>query len=79
MTAQEDSLYTTKEAATYTGYSVGTLQNMRVLGGGPKFIKPRKKVFYPKSELDAWLNASDTSRTTAQARLKSQLMGANRL
>lgn len=60
----------TNAAADYLGHSPGTLQNWRVTGSGPAFIKPSKKVFYRKQDLDKWLEASGACKTTAQARLK---------
>lgn len=60
----------TNAAADYIGHSPGTLQNWRVTGGGPVFIKPSKKVFYRKKDLDKWLEANGACKTTAQARLK---------
>lgn len=66
----DSNLFDTKAAADYIGHSEGTLHNWRVTGGGPAFIKPRKKVFYRREELDAWLEANGTCKTTAQARLK---------
>ena len=66
----DSKLFDTKAAADYIGHSEGTLQNWRVTGGGPVFIKPRKKVFYLRKDLDEWLVRNGTSNTTAQARLK---------
>ena len=66
----DSNLFDTKAAADYIGHSAGTLHNWRVSGDGPAFIKPRKKVFYRKEDLEAWLVGKGTSRTTAQARLK---------
>jgi hypothetical protein len=65
--------YDTKAAAAYIGHSPGTLQNWRVTGEGPAFIKPRKKVFYRKEDLDEWLECCGISWSTAQARLKAKL------
>jgi predicted site-specific integrase-resolvase len=66
----DSKLFNTQAAADYIGHSAGTLHNWRVTGDGPVFIKPRKKVFYRKQDLDKWLEANGTSKTTAQARLK---------
>ncbi|WP_373460369.1 helix-turn-helix transcriptional regulator [Pseudokordiimonas caeni] len=44
-----------KEAASYLGFSVRALQNWRVRGGGPKFVKiSARAVRYRYSDLDAW-------------------------
>jgi hypothetical protein len=66
----DSNLFDTKAAANYIGHSGGTLHNWRVTGGGPAFIKPSRKVFYRKQDLDRWLEGSGASTTTAQARLK---------
>lgn len=49
-------LLTTGEAAELTRLSKGTLNRLRVIGGGPKYLKigPRK-VYYRRSDIDAWL------------------------
>lgn len=76
-----DSKYLdTNAAADYIGHSPGTLQNWRVTGGGPVFIKPSRKVFYRKEDLDKWLEANGAWITTAQALLihtKKQNKGRN--
>jgi hypothetical protein len=66
----DSKLFNTKAAADYIGHSAGTLYNWRMTGEGPAFIKPRKKVFYRKEDLDEWLERYGTYRTTSQARLK---------
>ena len=57
-----------KNAALYLGLSVKSLASYRGKGkNGPPFIK-RGKVFYYRSDLDAWLEQARYS-STAQARL----------
>ena len=58
-----------KNAALYLGCRPQTLNNWRVTGEGPQFIKARGRVFYEKEGLDKWLEDFGSSRTTAQARL----------
>ena len=53
----DDPLFTTEKAAEYIGYSVGTLENWRMKNIGPRFYKPRNKVYYYKSALDAWVKS----------------------
>jgi hypothetical protein len=59
-----------KDASLYTGFSEGTLANMRVKGTGPKFFKRGARVFYYQKDLDTWLQASGPCTTTAQAQLR---------
>ena len=64
---EENKLLTTKEAAEYLKLSEKTLASYRSKGTGVPFIK-RGKVFYYKSDLDAWLQKAKFT-STAQARL----------
>lgn len=50
-----DKPINTKEAAEYLGVSAGTLENWRISGGGPKFYKPKGKVFYFKADLESYI------------------------
>lgn len=56
----------TPEAATYTGYAVGTLEKLRCLGGGPPFIRRPggRRILYRVEDLDAWLMAGRRSSTS---------------
>lgn len=56
----------TKQAAFYVGLSAGTLQKMRVLGGGPRFRKHGRFVRYHIDDLDAW-SASRAKDSTSHA------------
>jgi predicted DNA-binding transcriptional regulator AlpA len=50
-----DQLVAEKEAATFLGYSVRALQNWRLRGGGPQFVKvSSRSVRYRRSDLYAW-------------------------
>ena len=55
---------TTKEVARYLRLSPRTLERYRVAGGGPKFLKLGRLVFYEKRALDEWL-ASRRRRSTS--------------
>jgi hypothetical protein len=59
-----DGRMDTQNAALYLGYSKGYLHNLRVTGEGPNFAKIRGKVFYRKEDLDEWVGAFGTSRST---------------
>lgn len=58
-------------AAVFLGYSVRALQNWRVRGGGPKFVRVSgRSIRYRRSDLIAWAEAKlcqHTSQTTAAA------------
>ena len=65
----------TKEAAAYLGFTPGTLENWRVSGVGPKFVRARGKkrgpVRYAVDELDEWMRANTFGSTTeAQFKLR---------
>ena len=47
--------YDAKETAEFLGVTVKTLANWRHEGVGPKFSKPRKKVYYSIDELNEWM------------------------
>ena len=45
----------TKQVAALTGYSASYFEKGRVYGYGPPYYKPRGKVTYRRSEVEAWL------------------------
>lgn len=47
-------LLTESEAAPRIGVAVKTLQNWRVSGNGPKFIKAGRRVVYDPADIEAW-------------------------
>lgn len=57
----------TPAAATYTGFTEGYLNKLRVKGGGPVFIKKNGTVRYDPDDLDAWLSAGKV-KTTSETR-----------
>jgi len=53
-----DQLLRENEAAALLGYSVRALQNWRVRGGGPHFVKvSARSVRYRRGDLIAWVRA----------------------
>jgi excisionase family DNA binding protein len=52
-----------KEAAAYVPVAKGTLDKLRILGGGPRFIKIGKKVLYDMTDLDAWIEEHKQANT----------------
>ena len=60
-----DSMIKEGEAAKFLGYTVRALQNWRVRGGGPAFIKTsRRAIRYRRRDLIAWAEAHRVSSTT---------------
>jgi predicted DNA-binding transcriptional regulator AlpA len=60
-----DRLIGEKEAASYLCYSVRALQNWRVRGGGPLFIKVSgRSVRYTRGDLQEWINSKRVANTT---------------
>ncbi len=55
---------TVKQAAAYVPCGVGTLNKLRVTGGGPAYSKPAGKVLYDTRDLDKWIEASKRSSTS---------------
>lgn len=59
----EDTLLTTKEIATLTGFSTSFFEKGRSYGYGPNFEKPCGSVRYWKSEVELWINGLDLKPT----------------
>jgi hypothetical protein len=55
---------TVKQAAAYIPCGVGTLNKLRVIGGGPRYTKPAGRVLYDTRDLDQWIEASARSSTS---------------
>ncbi len=50
-----ESLISEQEAAAFLGFAIKTLQNWRVIGQGPKFIRPSARAIrYRRKDLIAW-------------------------
>jgi DNA-binding transcriptional MerR regulator len=63
-------LLDTKAAAPFCGVSPGTLENWRVKGLGPKFIKTpgvRGKVLYDPADIETWKEANRYQSTSEAA------------
>jgi len=63
-----DGRLRSRDAAAYLGISPKTLATWRTRGEGPVFIK-LGRIFYYKSDVDAWLSQAARVTSTAQARL----------
>ncbi|MGS1004702.1 helix-turn-helix domain-containing protein [Burkholderia glumae] len=55
-----------KNAALYLGLSVNTLSMYAVQGKGPQFVK-RGRVWYRKTDLDAWIVNGDVQQPEERA------------
>lgn len=55
---------TTVELAARWGVAKGTIENWRIRGCGPQFVKIGKKVFYPLHVVIAW--ETDLKSSTSQ-------------
>ena len=62
-----EPLLDTKSAAPLVGLAAGTLENLRIRGTGPKFIKAGKRVMYDPADLRAWRDANRFSSTSEAA------------
>jgi predicted DNA-binding transcriptional regulator AlpA len=70
-TAQEveyfDCLINEHQAAQFVGYTVRALQNWRVRGGGPSFVKiSARSVRYRRRDLMAWAEAHLRTSTSQE-------------
>ncbi|MBU3887215.1 AlpA family transcriptional regulator [Methylosinus sp. KRF6] len=56
-------LLTEQQAAEYLNLAVRTLQQWRVQGKGPKFIKLSRAVRYRQSDLEDYISSSERTHT----------------
>lgn len=60
-----DQLLTETEAAEFLGYTVRALQNWRVRGGSPEYVKVSKRsIRYRRRDLIAWADSRIVSSTS---------------
>jgi helix-turn-helix protein len=53
-----DQLMCEKDAAAFLGYTIRALQNWRLRGGGPQFVKvSARSIRYRRRDLMAWVGA----------------------
>jgi hypothetical protein len=63
----DDPIYRRPQAARYLGTTIGALAQLAYVGKGPKFYKPSpRRVYYRKSDLDAWVNAYQFTSTAQE-------------
>jgi len=63
---QISDFLSTPDAARVLGLKPCTLENWRVVGGGPRFRKFGKAVRYARSDLDAFAEAATRTSTSHQ-------------
>ena len=60
-----DRLFTETEAASFLGYSIRALQNWRVRGGGPCFVKvSARSIRYRRRDMIEWAESRLCSHTS---------------
>lgn len=63
-----DRLINETEAASFVGYTIRALQNWRVRGGGPRFVKiSARSVRYRRRDLLEWIEARLQTSTSDSA------------
>ncbi len=67
MTTQE-RLLTTIEAAEILQLSKAHLDKLRLVGGGPRFVRLGRAVRYRAADLQAWVEANIVASTSEAAR-----------
>ena len=60
-------LLRTADAAQYCGFAKSSFEKFRCYGGGSRFIRRGKSVFYHIEDLDAWLAALPRYQNTSEA------------
>lgn len=62
-----DCLIDERQAATFLGYSIRALQNWRVRGGGPKFVRvSARSIRYRRRDLMEWTENRLVSSTSSE-------------
>lgn len=59
-----DQLLTTAEAAKWLSVTVSYLEKMRVIGGGPEFVKLGRSVRYEPAALATWVDSARRRSTS---------------
>lgn len=63
-----NQLITEQDAAAFLGYTIRALQNWRLRGGGPKFVKVSKRsIRYRRRDLIEWSEERLRSNTSEAA------------
>ena len=65
--APDDSYHTSDTVATTLELSASCLQHWRCVGGGPKFVRRGKIIFYRKVDVLYWLRSFEGPAETTSA------------
>ena len=61
-----DRLITERDAADFLGYTMRALQNWRVRGGGPVYVKvSNRSIRYRRRDLQAWIESKLAEHTSS--------------
>lgn len=61
-----DRLITERDAADFLGYTMRALQNWRLRGGGPLYVKvSNRSIRYRRRDLQAWVESKLAKHTSA--------------
>jgi predicted DNA-binding transcriptional regulator AlpA len=71
-------LLDTHHTAERLGLARATLAKLRVVGGGPAFVRLGTKVLYDEAELAAWLDSKPRLRSTADGAVSARRPRAGR-
>ncbi len=66
---QISRLLRVRNAARYCGFQKSTFDKLRCTGGGPRFIRRGKAVYYSVDDLDEWLASLPRFASTSEADL----------
>ena len=61
---QASALMSVEQAATYVQLAVGTLNTLRLRGGGPVYYQATRRVHYKAIDLDAWMDSHRRQSTS---------------
>jgi hypothetical protein len=61
---QTDGYLNNVEAARFVGLSASTMNKLRVSGGGPRFLKPVRRVLYERGALLEWTRSHERTSTS---------------
>lgn len=71
-----DRLIAEREAALFLGYTIRALQNWRVRGGGPKFVRvSSRSIRYRRRDLIAWSESKLRTSTSDDGLLHTFIHG----
>ena len=57
-------LLTQREAATLLKLSIRSLERMRCIGGGPRYVRAGHSIRYREADLEAWVASRTVSNTS---------------